>query len=742
MEKQAKKKKRCLDSEENELETPLICLKKRKKESSSKKKGVRLKKNDLILISESKSRGSGKDKKGKKVRVEDIEESSGLELRKKKNKVIMDVIPSKLAHYVEDKFKAKKMEIRTPSGHIKVDKDSIHSLLGVPKGGIKLYSITPLEILDDKVKEWRDQYEGRFVAPSEIVRHTKSARDEDSFEFRMDFELMLYVDSVECRKMKVDYTVNQITFWTMDRLRIRERSEIKGKDIGKGRFKGLTISINNQTVGEMEHISFEFQEEYIGVLKKLDDFVEKKKEIENDLSVIYNKNTERSKVVSLMERHELILQVKPVWPQDNSLTKTNSKIGDVLKKINEEIVDREIDGVNGNEMEDNNIDIALHLEAGDNLDVSKEFQKEKTKIGVNENVMEDNYIDIAVDLEGDDNLDVSQEFQKETTEIGGKMDEKSKQCKHIEDEPNYSLGKQQNTGQNVEAWNIDFDKVPKVPKQYIQKEVEEINQQTDKGTREKDVDVVEARKTTVDENNEATSKSTLVTDEEGVKNVDDNDGPNYSLDKEADEEVQKENEILGGEEDIETDIPLDVEPISQYFSNEVESMKEKRKQWEWVPVNQDTCLDESGKQNEDNRTDLSPDERYERFRRNMYGGISGNKMMNEMKQFDIILFPILEHGHYYLLNFDLKNVAITVIGNFHESIALVGIKDSEDYFKNDSTYKIVDCGVFVMRHMEKYMGIKEPFMCGLNSNGMKKIRQLNALRKKYATHILQSSANL
>ncbi|KAI3795027.1 hypothetical protein L1987_37670 [Smallanthus sonchifolius] len=54
----------------------------------------------------------------------------------------------------------------------------------------------------------------------------------------------------------------------------------------------------------------------------------------------------------------------------------------------------------------------------------------------------------------------------------------------------------------------------------------------------------------------------------------------------------------------------------------------------------------------------------------------------------------------------------------------------------------VDCGVFVMRHMKKYMGIKEPFICGLNSNGMKKKSQLNVLRKKYAAHILQSSANL
>ncbi|KAI3762293.1 hypothetical protein L1987_52718 [Smallanthus sonchifolius] len=537
----------------------------------------------------------------------------------------VDGIPSKLAHYVVDKFKAKKMKIKTPSGHIKFDTDSIHRLLGVPKGGIKLYSITPLEVLEDKVKEWRDQYEGCFVAPSEIVRHIESARDEDSFEFRMDFVMLFVTVMIQCLKQGrlkeeilkyfiaetdfrnidwCDYIIENLKVCKIGWNRFDNNSPFSGpltvlmcgvpEDEGS---RVLTISINNQTVGEMEHISLEFQEEYTSVLKKLDDFEEKKNEIENDLSVIYNKNIERSKVVSLMEKHELILQVKPSWPQDNSLKETNSKIGDLLKKINEEIVDGEIDGVNENEMEDNNIDIAL-------------------------------------DLEADDNLDVSQEFQKETTEIVWQLCNKLNVTVVLK-KNNEEIVDEEIDGQNVEAWNIDFDKVPEVPKTvYVQKEVEEINQQTDKGTREKYVDVVEARKTTVDENNEATNEeeenvdvdmnkqmhenekpkneATSKLNEEGVKNVDNNDGPNYSLgltqdgliltpegqinkDKEADEEVQKENEILGGEEDIETDIPLDVEPISQYF----------------------------------------------------------------------------------------------MIDNFHESIALVGIKDSEDYFKKDSTYKIV-----------------------------------------------------
>ncbi|KAI3676131.1 hypothetical protein L1987_85731 [Smallanthus sonchifolius] len=388
---------------------------------------------------------------------------------------------------------------------------------------------------------------------------------------------------------------------------------------------------------------------------------------------------------------------------------------------------------NENEMEDNNIeklDIAVDLEADDNLDVNQVFQNETTEKdeeakekgdGKEMQCNDEQNKNMFVEVGKVKKVIVDVELPKKgTNNEEGKMDEKSKECKHIEDAPSYSLGLTQDglilTEQNVEAGKMDFDKVPEVEKTvYIQKEVEEINQQTDKGTRERDVDVVESRKTTVDANNEATN-------EKSAKNVDDNDGPSYSL---GVEEVQKENEILVGEEHIETDIPLDVVDVESIF----QSPGSPYKLFVGTNVIVNWML---------NKTDSSKDERYERFRRNMYGGISGNKMMNEMKQFDIILFLILEHGHYYLLNFELKNGAITVIDNFHESIAPVRLKDSEDYFKKDSTYKIneVDCEIFVMRHMEKYMGIKQPFIYGLNSNAMKRKGQLNALRKKFAAHIL------
>jgi hypothetical protein len=54
---------------------------------------------------------------------------------------------------------------------------------------------------------------------------------------------------------------------------------------------------------------------------------------------------------------------------------------------------------------------------------------------------------------------------------------------------------------------------------------------------------------------------------------------------------------------------------------------------------------------------------------------------------------------------------------------------------------VVDCAIYLMRHMERHMGSGARFNTGLSSHGMKKKGQLNQLRKKYAAHILLSDAN-
>ncbi|KAL8231230.1 hypothetical protein R6Q57_001008 [Mikania cordata] len=60
--------------------------------------------------------------------------------------------------------------------------------------------ITPLDVLDKSVKEWRDQYEGHFVGASHLVDNIQHYEDKDDFNFRLNFVMMFVIVLVECTK--------------------------------------------------------------------------------------------------------------------------------------------------------------------------------------------------------------------------------------------------------------------------------------------------------------------------------------------------------------------------------------------------------------------------------------------------------------------------------------------------------------------------------------------------------------
>ncbi|KAI3717763.1 hypothetical protein L1987_69575 [Smallanthus sonchifolius] len=153
-----------------------------------------------------------------------------------------------------------------------------------------------------------------------------------------------------------------------------------------------------------------------------------------------------------------------------------------------------------------------------------------------------------------------------------------------------------------------------------------------------------------------------------------------------------------------------------------------------------------------------------------------NPALMDLRGIDMVFIPMLEHDHYYLIVFELKHTAISVIDNFSDAYPLVHLNDHENYFQKDSAYKVIfvkylkhvkhaktdelnatkikkvkipwattsnslDCAIFVMRHVEKYTRAKEEFNSGISTNGPRKNKQLKILRKKYAAHILLSESN-
>ncbi|KAM0043042.1 putative Ulp1 protease family catalytic domain, papain-like cysteine peptidase superfamily [Helianthus debilis subsp. tardiflorus] len=167
-----------------------------------------------------------------------------------------------------------------------------------------------------------------------------------------------------------------------------------------------------------------------------------------------------------------------------------------------------------------------------------------------------------------------------------------------------------------------------------------------------------------------------------------------------------------------------------------------------------------------------------KFRLGIKGAVNSAEKVPDFRNHDIVFFPILEHKHFYLLVFELRDPGIYVVDNDKARQGQV-IEDSVYYLHKDTAYKIkdmfvqylrevgnpraddidycniqrmpvpwattantTDCGVFLMRHIECYMGKNKSFNCGFSMSGARKMAEVRKLRKRYAAHILCSEVNV
>ena len=95
----------------------------------------------------------------------------------------------------------------------------------------------------------------------------------------------------------------------------------------------------------------------------------------------------------------------------------------------------------------------------------------------------------------------------------------------------------------------------------------------------------------------------------------------------------------------------------------------------------------------------------------------------------------------YLLTCMLDNDQISKFAgylskiNHHKAVAIGRVKPVRLEFSWQTRYNCVDCGVFLMRHMEIYKGLNK-MEDGLAPEGVAQQEQLNELRRKYATKIM------
>ncbi|KAJ9541396.1 hypothetical protein OSB04_027902 [Centaurea solstitialis] len=161
------------------------------------------------------------------------------------------------------------------------------------------------------------------------------------------------------------------------------------------------------------------------------------------------------------------------------------------------------------------------------------------------------------------------------------------------------------------------------------------------------------------------------------------------------------------------------------------------------------------------------------FWNNFVEFLERNGQIEDLKKFDLVFFPVVSSVHYFLICFNLKEGKTQVIdnsavdvsfsakyGNFPIALRKVFVnvlkqlddervkklnrgKPKREKMSWRTLRNKVDCAVFMMIHMETYMGqdVKD-WYCGLANEGSTQKSQLLNLRHKYVGRMLLSDLNI
>ncbi|KAI3687201.1 hypothetical protein L1987_80895 [Smallanthus sonchifolius] len=173
----------------------------------------------------------------------------------------MDGIPTKLAHYVVDKFNPDEMEIMLPCGSIKIDSEVIHQLLGLPKGGVSFSSLVELDIIDEGVSRRKNWYPGRQMLEIQgggfgvgPLKAMSSHNDIECDEDTPVVDQMKYPEDAEILSLKEKYENmhEEKTLWQT----ITKKDIIIAKDQISSVLKGVNLekgeSSSNEEIEEQD----------------------------------------------------------------------------------------------------------------------------------------------------------------------------------------------------------------------------------------------------------------------------------------------------------------------------------------------------------------------------------------------------------------------------------------------------------------------------------------------------------
>ncbi|KAJ9555352.1 hypothetical protein OSB04_009966 [Centaurea solstitialis] len=165
-------------------------------------------------------------------------------------------------------------------------------------------------------------------------------------------------------------------------------------------------------------------------------------------------------------------------------------------------------------------------------------------------------------------------------------------------------------------------------------------------------------------------------------------------------------------------------------------------------------------------------QRYEMFRSNLLSEAKNSDDIFNIRSFDMVFFPILQGVHYFCVVFNFKKNTIDILDNIERHVNVDAYDNAITDLKNLFVHHLeqvqhpsaemlkqvevrllemkwrtkenyIDCGVFLMRHMETYMGGGlRGWFTGLTTESETQKKQLQMLRIKYTGKILLGEYNL
>ncbi|PWA75261.1 hypothetical protein CTI12_AA242740 [Artemisia annua] len=110
----------------------------------------------------------------------------------------LNELPGSLGFYVLENFHPNSMELRLERGSIKVTRQKVHEMLGVPMGSRKLDEMEPREWNDEFITRWEQQYykldKKKKATPALIAKEINRTSNVD-FKFKINF-LMLFASTM------------------------------------------------------------------------------------------------------------------------------------------------------------------------------------------------------------------------------------------------------------------------------------------------------------------------------------------------------------------------------------------------------------------------------------------------------------------------------------------------------------------------------------------------------------------